>query len=154
MNDVEQADHVLNNLRQKRDALVAHGIELAEQRQHVAFDAHTGDAKARARLDAINREAAVHDAELRSLDCAISEANTRAERSRTAETAEKDKADALALRKTVNEIGEAMRFADSHFGKAIAALNAVNDALDRIHVIALDPKITHERARGAAPFRP
>jgi hypothetical protein len=85
MNDTEQANHVLNNLRQKRDALVARGIELAEERQHVAYGAHTGDAAARKKLDTINREAALHDSELRSLDAAIAEAGKRVEAQRASE---------------------------------------------------------------------
>jgi hypothetical protein len=134
MTDVEQAEHVLNNLRQKRDAVVARGVELGEEQAKLAFAAHAGgDAKAKKRLDEINRESALHDSELRSLDAAIGEAGARVQQARAASAAEKDKAAALALRATVAEIGEAVRYADVHFGKAIDALNAVNGALDQIH---------------------
>jgi hypothetical protein len=136
--DVEKAEHVLNNLRAKRDALVAHGIELGEERAKISFAAHTGDKGARQRLDKLNAEAALHESELRSLDAAIAEAGARVQQARTAEAAEKDKAAALGLRTTVKEIGDAMRYADSHLGKAIDALNAVNDALDRIHASGSD----------------
>jgi hypothetical protein len=44
--EVEHATHVLNNLRQKRDALVARGVELADERASIALAAHTGDSKA------------------------------------------------------------------------------------------------------------
>jgi hypothetical protein len=97
MPDVEQAERVASELKAKRDALVAHGIELGEQRQHVAFDAHTGDGAARKRLDTINREAALEDSELRSLDAAIAEAGGRVEQARATEAQERDKANAARL---------------------------------------------------------
>jgi hypothetical protein len=45
----------------------------------------TGDAAARKNLDAINREAALHDSELRSLDTAIAGAGKRVEAQRASE---------------------------------------------------------------------
>jgi hypothetical protein len=45
----------------------------------------TGDAAARKNLDAINREAALHDSGLRSLDAAIAEAGKRVEAQRASE---------------------------------------------------------------------
>src|SRR5207302_628746 len=77
MNDIEQAEKTLVALRSKRDALVAHGVALGEERTQLAFGAHTGDDKARKQLDAVNREAALNDAEQRSLGCAIAEAENR-----------------------------------------------------------------------------
>jgi hypothetical protein len=131
--DVEQAEHVLNNLLQKREVLVARGHSLGEEQSKIAFSAHTGDQAAKKRLDKINAEAALHDSELRSLDSAIAEGTARVEAARQAEAAEADKVGALSLRETVNEIGECMRYADQHLAKAIDALNAVHAALDQIH---------------------
>jgi hypothetical protein len=133
MTMTDDAEHTLNNLRQKRAALVAHGIKLGEERAKLAFSAHTGDKAARQKLDKVNAEAALHDSELRSLDSAIAEGTARVERARQAAAADADKVGALALRKTVNEIGECMRYADQHLDKAIVALNAVHAALDQIH---------------------
>jgi predicted translin family RNA/ssDNA-binding protein len=139
MKEVAQAEKTLNTLRDKREMLVACGVELGEERTRLAFAAHAGDdPKARARLDEINREAALHDSELRSLDAAIAEAAVRVERAQRAEAQAADKASALALRKTVNEIGECMHYADTHLDKAIVALNAVHTALDQIHASGSD----------------
>jgi hypothetical protein len=76
--EVGNAEHTLANLQQKREALVARGHRLGEERAKLAFAAHAeADAKARKRLDEINRESALHDSELRSLDAAIVEAGER-----------------------------------------------------------------------------
>jgi hypothetical protein len=40
MNDIDRATHTLNNLLQKREALVAHGHSLGEERTQLAFGAH------------------------------------------------------------------------------------------------------------------
>jgi hypothetical protein len=86
MNDTERAEKILTELRGKRAAAVAHGVALGEERTRLAFGAHAlGDSKSRKRLDEINRESALHDSELRSLDAAISEAAARVERARQAE---------------------------------------------------------------------
>jgi hypothetical protein len=79
MNEVEQATHVLNNLRQKREVLVARGVELADERASIALAAHTGDNKASKRLLEINAE--------RHADC--KERPSRDERHRDGESQEK-----------------------------------------------------------------
>jgi hypothetical protein len=104
--DVEQAEKTLVALRSKRDALVAHGDELGEQRQHVAYGAHTGDAGARKKLDTINREAVLHDSELRSLDAAIAEAAERVKQAQAAEVQAANRQKAEAARKHVDEFAE------------------------------------------------
>lgn len=133
MSDIETAERIVGELKAKRDVLVARGIELGEQRLALAFAAHTGDDKARKQLDAVNREDAVRDSELRSLDAAIAEATKRVAVAVAAEAVEKDRAAALKLRKTVHEIGEALKYADAHFSKAVEALNVVHGALDQLH---------------------
>jgi chromosome segregation ATPase len=68
---VEKAEAVVAQLEQKRAACMKHGTELQDERANVALDAHTGDAKARQRLNEINSEIAVHASELASLDAAM-----------------------------------------------------------------------------------
>jgi len=48
----------------KRSRLIQNGIELQDERANVSLAAHTGDAKARKRLDEINRALAEHGSEL------------------------------------------------------------------------------------------
>jgi hypothetical protein len=54
-----EAEKVIASIEAKREACVRRGIELQDERANVALSAHTGDAKARTRLDVINRESAV-----------------------------------------------------------------------------------------------
>jgi hypothetical protein len=97
MSEIEQAEGIVANLQKKREALVARGVELGEQRMKLAFGAHTGDEAARKKLDAINREAALQDSELRSLDAAVAEALKRADAAHQAEARKQEQERARAV---------------------------------------------------------
>jgi hypothetical protein len=133
MSDVEQAEHVLNNLRQKRDAVVAHGVELGDERGKISFAAHTGDKAARQKLDKLNAESALHESELRSLDAAISEAAARVERALQAEAQAARRQKAEEAQTLVKEIGECFPFLDRHLAEAARALVAIHDGVAKLH---------------------
>jgi hypothetical protein len=136
---VESAEAVVSQLAQRREQLVAERTAAVDHTGTYAYDAHVkADEKALAALDEIAATVLRCDTALREIDHAVAEASRQLVIARQAEAAEQDKADALALRQTVNEIGEAMRFADLHFGKAIEALNAVHGALDQLHASGSD----------------
>ena len=94
---VEKAEKVAASLEAKREACVKHGTELQDERANVALSAHTGDAKARERLDEINSEIAVHASELASLDTALRAALERLERARPQGATRADRAAAQQL---------------------------------------------------------
>jgi hypothetical protein len=132
--DIERAEHVLNNLRQKREVLVARGHSLGEERTQLAFAAHASDdAKARRRLDEINREAALHDSELRSIDAAIAEATERVNRAQQAEARKVDRQKAEALRKHVDQLAEVPAFIDEHLEAALSGLLAYDRGVAELH---------------------
>jgi hypothetical protein len=132
--EVAKAERVLNNLRQKRDALVAHGHDLGEERTKLAFAAHAGgDGKARERLDAINREAALHDSELRSLDAAISEAAVRVEKAQAAERDEVDRERAVEILEQVERLKVAGRRIDDALAVVVEAGAEIHAAADELH---------------------
>jgi hypothetical protein len=133
MSNVEQAEGVAAELRAKRDALVAHGIELGEERAKISFAAHTGDKGARQRLDKLNAEIALHESELRSLDAAIGEAGARVERALQAAATAADREKAEEARKLVKEIGECFPFLDRHLAEAARALVAIHDGVAKLH---------------------
>jgi hypothetical protein len=134
MSDTEQAEKILTELRGKREAAVAHGHSLGEERTQLAFGAHAlGDSQARKRLDAINRESALHDAELRSLDCAIAEATTRVNRAQQAEVRKVDRQKAAELRKHVDELAELPAFVDKHLAAALQGLIAFEKGVAELH---------------------
>jgi hypothetical protein len=134
MNDIDRVTHTLNNLLQKREALVAHGHSLGEERTQLAFGAHAlGDTKARKRLDEINRESALHDSELRSLDCAIAEATTRVNHARQAEARKVDRQKAAALQRHVEELAAVPAFIDEHLAAALSGLLAYDRGVAELH---------------------
>jgi chromosome segregation ATPase len=111
---VEKAEAVVAQLEQKRSACVRHGTELQDERANVALSAHTGDAKARKRLDEINSEIAVHSSELASLDAALGAASERLEKARQHEAQKADRQRATALRQELvafREHGRALKVA-------------------------------------------
>jgi hypothetical protein len=134
MTMTDDAEHTLNNLQQKREALVARGHRLGEERGKISFAAHAGgDAKARKQLDELNRELALHDAELRSLDCAIVEADTRVKTAQAAEVAAVNRQKAAEARKLVSELGEVFPYLDRKLEEAGNALIAINDGIQQLH---------------------
>jgi hypothetical protein len=134
MTEIAKAEHVLNNLRQKREALVAHGHSLGEERTQIAFAAHAGDdAKARKRLDELNREAALHESELRSLDAAIAEATKRLAAADAAEAQAANRVRAEEARKTVAELAEVFEYTDQHLLAALKGLIAIDRGVEELH---------------------
>jgi hypothetical protein len=134
MSEIEKAEHVLNNLRAKRDAAVARGIQLGEERTTLAFAAHASDdAKARKRLDEINRESALHDSELRSLDAAIVEAAKRVAAAQAVEAQAVDRQRAAEAQKLARELGECFPYLDRKLAEAARTLTAINDGVQQLH---------------------
>jgi hypothetical protein len=134
MTEIAKAEHILAGLRAKRDAAVARGIELGEERTTLAFAAHASDdAKARKRLDELNREAALHDSELRSLDAAIAEAAKRVTAAQAAEARAADRVRAEEARKTVAELAEVFAYTDKHLLAALKGLIAIERGVEELH---------------------
>jgi hypothetical protein len=92
MNTAE-AQEVLADLEQKHAAALARQAEAATERRRISFDAHTGDAAARAKLDELNGAGAVLTGEIASLAEAIDEARGRVSEAR--------RTDALAAERDV-----------------------------------------------------
>jgi hypothetical protein len=132
---IADAEQTLATLQARRNACVQAGTELADERANVALAAHTGNAKARKRLDEINAAIATHASELASFDAAIKAAGERLHQAQAAEARDQDKVAAEALREVVSKIGERMRKADKYFAAAIGELNAANAELDQVHAL-------------------
>jgi hypothetical protein len=131
--DIEQAEKVTVTLRSKRDAAVAHGVSLGEERGKISFAAHTGDKAARQKLDKLNAELALHDSELRSLDAAISEAAARVSSAQAAEVAAVNRQKAAEAITLVKELGECFPYLDRKLAEAANALIAINDGVQKLH---------------------
>jgi hypothetical protein len=71
---VTEAEAAVLMLQRKRAALVSKGRELADERVSTTISAQCYEPGARHRLREINQALAVLDSELRSIDCALTEA--------------------------------------------------------------------------------
>jgi hypothetical protein len=142
--DVEQAEHVLNNLRQKREVFVVRDRSLDEEITQLAFAAHTGDKAARQKLDKLNAEKALNDSEHRSIDAAISEATVRVQKAQEAES------QALA--------GEAARELLKKADALLVHAQSLDDAnavrVEASHAIIEELNQMRELARGLGVFVP
>jgi chromosome segregation ATPase len=133
---IEKATQTLDELTLNRDALVGRGVELEEQRQRVAYAAHTGDVAARKRLDTLNRESGMHASELASLDAAIAEATARLEAARKTEATAADRAKGLKLRdELLPRFIEHGRTIDSTLKLLVEESDALVETLRAIHAL-------------------
>jgi hypothetical protein len=139
MNEVDRATHVLNNLLQKREVLVARSVDLADERASIALAAHTGDSKASKRLLEITAALAVRASEVESIDAAIKAAG---EKCAAAEQAEADKvaaAKAAELRKTKDELAEVFPYLDRHLEEAARAFVAIDRGFAQLRQSGVGP---------------
>jgi predicted translin family RNA/ssDNA-binding protein len=125
MNDIEQAEHVLNNLRQKREHCVKRGRELTDERAAIALAAHTGDKAASKRLQEINAALALHNCEIESIDAALAEATKRLAVAQAAEAHAVQAAKAAECAKVVDELAPVFGYVDKHFKAVVDGLLAI-----------------------------
>ena len=110
---VAAAEQTLAMLQEKRASLVTRGAELDERRRFAAYAAHAQlDPAARNILGKINGEVGVHGSELRSVDDAISEAQTKLTIAKAYEADVADQAKARAIMEIVGVFREAGREMD------------------------------------------
>jgi hypothetical protein len=134
-NTVEKAAGVVAALEAKRTRLIAHGVEIGDERANVALAAHTGDTAARKRLDEINAEVAVHASELASLDAALRAAGERLKKARQAEAARADKAAAGELLKELTRFRDIGRQLDVALAAVAANGHELHQSLGRVHAL-------------------
>src|SRR6478672_11516091 len=106
MNDIEYAEKTLTDLRAKREAIVARGRELSDERSAIALDAHTGNAKSSKRLMEINAALALHVSEIEGIDAALKAAGEKLAAAQAAEAQAADRQKAEEARKLAKELGE------------------------------------------------
>jgi hypothetical protein len=129
-----EIEHVLNNLRQKRDALVAHGVELGEERTRLSFSAHAeADKAAQKRLDTLHGELGRFESELKSVDEAIAEATKRVAASQAAEAQAVVRQRAEEARKHIDELEQVFEYVDKHLTAALRGLIAIERGVVDLH---------------------
>jgi hypothetical protein len=131
-NSVADAERVLAELDVKRAACIQRGTDLADERASVALAAHTGDAAARKKLDALNRESAEHASELRSIDEALKAAALKLQAARQHAASEADKANARQVRKVIAELVEHGAVVDDALHDLVEAGDRLKECFDRL----------------------
>jgi hypothetical protein len=154
MTDIEKAELTIQNLENIRKRLLQQQAELADERGRVALGAHTGDKKARARLDDINSKAVAFGSEFSSIEAAISEAMKNLDAARKAEAAAADRTAALQLREAIAEFVEECNELDASLEDMAFHANAAKDKLDILHQLgASAPSSEQFRVNGAHCFK-
>jgi hypothetical protein len=134
MTEVLKAEATIAKLEDARRALIQKAIELAEERNRIAFGAHVeGDAKSRKRLDAINAELATMASEQASVEAALIEATARCNVARAGEALAADRTDALRLREKLAKFRELGMVLDDCFADFKSAAIEMKAVLDEIH---------------------
>jgi hypothetical protein len=133
---VEKAETVIADLEAKRAACVKRGTELADERAAVALAAHTGDAKARKRLDEINAAIATHASELASFDAALKAAGERLREAQAAEARKHAGKTAKQLLKMADAIVQHAQSLDDANAIRIEASRAIADGLTEMRSLA------------------
>jgi hypothetical protein len=130
---LEKATRDLNSPEEQREAIFSRTKLLEKQRSEVAFAAHTGDAKAKARLKDINSEAALHGQDIASVDAALTVARANLAAAKQSEAKAADHEEALALlakAARLKELGEGL---DDCFVDFKGMAIETKEVLDDIH---------------------
>src|SRR6478736_2949676 len=125
MNDIEYAEKTLTDLRAKREAIVARGRELSDERSAIALDAHTGDKAASKKLMEINAALALHVSEIEGIDAALKSADAKLSAAQAAEAQAVQAAKAAECARVVDELAPVFSYVDKHFKAVVDGLLAI-----------------------------
>jgi hypothetical protein len=131
---VTDAERIITDLEAKRVALVERGKQLDQVRASNAFAALAhDDAKARQRLDALNRETGEHASELASVDAALKTARQRLETAKRYEAKQADREQAKALRDALQQFIQHAAGVDSALEVLVSSCNGLQESLTAMH---------------------
>lgn len=133
--ELEKAEAMLANLDAALLRLKARGVELEDERTNIALAAHTGDDKARKKLDQLNIQIATFGSELQSLHIAVKAAEGAVANAKADEQTAEARANALKLRdelKTFTRLGKEM---DEHLQAFALLADEAKKSTQRIHAL-------------------
>jgi chromosome segregation ATPase len=140
INNVVAAEQTLHELQAKRERVVVRAAELAVERKDAAYSAHVEkNADARKRLDKVNAESAQHASELKSVEDAIATAQDRLQQARQHAARERERVNALALKKELATFCEMGVELDAALSDVVASAAEMRAALDRMHALGAGP---------------
>jgi hypothetical protein len=136
---LEAATVVLADLDSKLIRLKQRGVELGDERQSLALAAHTGDDKARKRLDQVNALIATHHSEVDSLHAAVKAQEKVVAQAKTDEQRAEAAVNADNLRKIIRHRKKIAAEFDTHMAKATQLLADYKQAAEAASALAPVP---------------
>jgi hypothetical protein len=130
---IENAEKILANLQTKQRDLARKAIELTDERQQIGFAAHTGDQKARQKLDKLNAAIVVHQSETASLEAAINEAQRRLDAAKHEAALAADREQAHELVQVLGQFTECCRLIDDALADIVTEGNRLEVLLGKIN---------------------
>jgi len=130
---VPDAQKIVDNLEVRRADSAAQATADQREIESIALAAHTGCQKSQAKLEVIKDRVIRREADLRSLDAAITAAKRNVETAKADEAAAEQKRCAAEARVIIDRIDSLFASADTHFKQAFEALNAADARIEELH---------------------
>jgi hypothetical protein len=124
-----------SKLAEARDRMIA----LAGDRDVIAYDAHTGDQKARKRLDAISAELATMGSETESIQAAIVEAERRVKEAEGVARSEQERANAEAALALGARLRDQARAVDDALAVVFSGFKEISDLTMELRRLGVGP---------------
>ncbi len=137
--ELEKAEQTLADLDHALLRLKQRGTELGDERASIALAAHTGDEKARKKLDQLNILIATHGSELQSLHIAVKAAEAAVAGAKADEQRAQAAVDADNLKKIVRHRKKIAVEFDDHIQKACDLLGDYKQAAEAASALANVP---------------
>jgi hypothetical protein len=135
----KRARQQLADLKDKVAAAELRKVELSDQRDALAFNAHTGDATANKALAKITKELIEHEQHVLSLQAAVREGEQRVLIAQGHTKAQIEKANAEAALKLGRVVMDALALADKGLRDAFAALHDAARGVDELGKLGCPP---------------
>ena len=133
LNAVEHAQKIVDELKAKRDATIAATRADETEMAGIAYEAHTGDQKAAAKLETLRERALRRNDELSSIDSAIAVAERKLTAAKADEVAAEQKRIAAEARLIIDRVDSLFASADKHLALALDALKAADGRIEELH---------------------
>jgi hypothetical protein len=138
---VVEARGVLAALTEKHEAAVARQARLAASRRAVGFAAHTGDAKARTALDALNAEGVTIAGEVESLAAAVDEGQIRLATAEDGVHLAEERRRAREVEQHLQYVREVAAKLDDHLAEFISLYPEFRERWHAVGVIVGQPRL-------------
>jgi hypothetical protein len=130
---VKMIEAALVLLEGERSNLLDRQAQHGDKRKALAFDSHSGDAKARKLLDELQHEAAEIEIQIRNIDAARAEGQSRLLVAEALEQQERDAVKAAELRKVLARFTASGREVENALAALVRSSKEMRTALNELH---------------------